>query len=125
MELHKGDAERYAGEVVELLHCERFDIEKNRGILKSVISCSEQVRESFSRMLENHEFLIEEVMLKESQNGGESVLYQKRVVEVLIREIEICPGRRTCGFKRRRKKACVLQWIQVTSAGWKVNFVRG
>lgn len=42
-------------------------------------------------MLENQKFVKEEVGIDKEGNGDESVLYWKRVKEVLKNQIEICP----------------------------------
>lgn len=76
---------------VKLLNCGDFDIEAGRIKLKSVTSCSELVREISSRMLENQGFMKEEVRIEERRHAGESVTYQKRLVEVLKRQFLMCP----------------------------------
>lgn len=51
MDLLKGDEDRYAKKVVDLLQCNKPVIEATRDNFKSVTSGSELVKESFSRRL--------------------------------------------------------------------------
>lgn len=54
-----------------------------------MISCSEEVQERFSRMIQHQRFLKERVKMKDGERAGENAMYLKRVVELLKREIEM------------------------------------
>lgn len=61
MELSKGDAERYATIVGELVHYHNFDLDTVLDSLRSMTSCSELVQQSSNQILKN----------KKNDRGGE------------------------------------------------------
>lgn len=104
LELFKSDAKWHAKKVVDLLHCDHADIEAVQNKLKVVTSYSDLVRESSSRMLGNKRFMREEMRIKERRHGGESNMYQKKMVDVLQRQIKIYPTEEKIQLRTAEKK---------------------
>lgn len=69
---------------------EKFNIEKIWDNLKNLISCSEPGREEARRMLKKERLVTQKWRVEGDRNGGDSVLYQKTVNELLMRPIQIC-----------------------------------
>lgn len=83
-------AERCFKEIVNLLHWDNFDIEKVLNRLRSVTSCTELVQENCSQILANKRFLKKEVQIEQKGSSYESILYRKKVIEVLKGQTEMC-----------------------------------
>lgn len=74
MEVLRSGAERHANKVVRQLFFEAFHLEAGQNKLKTVTSCSEVVRESSTRMLDNEKLVKKEMRIDGKLIAGESVL---------------------------------------------------
>lgn len=100
----KDGTERYAKEVVNLLHCKKFSIKAIQDKLKNITSCSEMVREWSGWILKNQGLEKKYVKIKEGMNAGEIFLYCKKVIELLKKHIEKRPGKEGMQFSNNGER---------------------
>lgn len=53
-------------------------------------SCRELIQESYSRLLEAQGFMKQELGIKEESHVGENTMYQRGMVKVLKKVIDMC-----------------------------------
>lgn len=70
IELYKSGANLHVKKIVELLHCNNFNMENIRGSLESVTLCSELMRITTSGFVENQGFITEKRKMKEGWHEG-------------------------------------------------------
>lgn len=75
-EQFRSGGEQYRRKIVEILHCDKFDVETIQNELKGVRSCSGLVLENVSQVLGNKEIMKREGKVEERRSVFERSLYR-------------------------------------------------
>lgn len=117
-------AERCARKIIKLLHFDKSDIEETRTKVKSLITCSELIREISRQILEYEVFMKNPLQIKEKGNAREIILYVKIVDRVLKSQVGIFSREARMKPRTLEKQMLLDQLDTSILERWTVKYVK-